>query len=66
MTGVSTKEVLVEPWDRRRNWAAIAAFLLIGVLTLAEIVDEGASAWDWIVVGVCVIFSVQAYTRLRG
>ena len=55
----------MEPWDRRRNWAAIAAFTLIGVLTIAEIVDEGASAWDWLVIGACAIFIVQAYKRLR-
>jgi uncharacterized membrane protein YobD (UPF0266 family) len=61
----STKEGLVEPWDRRRNWAAIAAFTLIGVLTIAEMVDEGASAWDWLVIAVCTIFIVQAYTRLQ-
>jgi hypothetical protein len=56
----------MDPWDRRRNWAAIAAFTLIGVLTIVEIVDVGATAWDWLVIAVCVIFSVQAYTRLRG
>jgi hypothetical protein len=62
----STKEGLVEPWDRRRNWAVIAAFTLIGVLTIAEMVDDGASAWDWLVIALCAIFIVQAYTRLRS
>ena len=50
--------------SRVRNWATIAAFTLIIALTIGEGVDEGFSFWDWLVIGVCAVFILQAVSRL--
>ena len=55
---------MAEPHSRFRNWAFIAAFTLIIVLTVAEGVDEGFSVWDWLVIAVGAVFIVQALFRL--
>ena len=49
--------------SRVRNWGTIGAFTLIGALTIGEGIDEGFS-WDWLVIGVCVVFILQATSRL--
>ena len=56
---------MAEPHSRFRNWAFIAAFTLIIVLTVAEGVDEGFSVWDWLVIAVGVVFIVQGLFRLK-
>jgi hypothetical protein len=50
--------------SRVRNWGTIGAFTLIGALTIGEGIDEGFSVWDWLVIGVSVVFIVQAVSRL--
>ena len=50
--------------SRVRSWATIAAFTLIIALTIGEGVDEGFSFWDWLVIGVCAVFILQAVFRL--
>ena len=57
---------VAEPHSRFRNWAFIAAFTLIIVLTVAEGVDEGFSVWDWLVIAVGAVFIVQALFRLAN
>lgn len=51
--------------SRVRNWATVAAFTLIIALTVAEGVDEGFSVWDWLVLAACVVFILQAVSRLN-
>lgn len=53
-----------ESHSRFRNWAFIAAFTLIIVLTVVEGLDEGFSVWDWLVIAVGAVFIVQALFRL--
>jgi hypothetical protein len=50
--------------SRVRNWATIGAFALIAALTIGEGIDEGFSFWDWLTIGVCAIFILQAVSRL--
>ena len=50
--------------SRVRNWGTIGAFALIAALTIGEGIDEGFSAWDWLVIGVCALFILQAVSRL--
>ena len=50
--------------SRDRNWGTIGAFALITASTIGEGVDEGFSFWDWIVIGVCAVFILQAVSRL--
>jgi hypothetical protein len=57
---------VAEPHSRFRNWAFIAAFTLIIVLTVAEGVDEGFSVWDWLVIAVGAVFILQALFRLNA
>ena len=57
---------MAESHSRFRNWAFIAAFTLIIVLTVAEGVDEGFSFWDWLVIAVGAVFIVQALFRLNA
>jgi hypothetical protein len=57
---------VAESHSRFRNWAFIAAFTLIIVLTVAEGVDEGFSFWDWLVIAVGAVFIVQALFRLNA
>jgi hypothetical protein len=52
--------------SRVRNWGTVAAFTLIIALTIAEGVDEGFSAWDWLVIAVGAVFIVQALLRLNA
>ena len=49
-----------------RNWATVAAFTLIIVLTIVEGVDEGFSVWDWIIMALGAVFIVQALIRLNA
>jgi uncharacterized membrane protein YuzA (DUF378 family) len=51
--------------SRVRNWGTIGAFALIAAITIGEGVDEGFSFWDWLVIGVCAVFILQAVSRLR-
>jgi hypothetical protein len=57
---------VAESHSRFRNWAFIAAFTLIIVLTVAEGIDEGFSLWDWLVIAVGAVFIVQALFRLNA
>ena len=57
---------MAESHSRFRNWAFIAAFTLIIVLTVAEGMDEGFSFWDWLVIAVGAVFIVQALFRLNA
>jgi hypothetical protein len=57
---------VTEPDSSFRNWAFIAAFTLIIVLTVAEGVDEGFSIWDWLVIAVGAVFILQALVRLNA
>ena len=57
---------MAEPHSLFRNWAFIAAFTVIIVLTIAEGVDEGFSVWDWLVIAVGAVFIVQALFRLNA
>ena len=50
--------------SRVRNWGTIGAFTLIVAITIGEGIDEGFSVWDWLVIAVCVLFVLQAVTRL--
>jgi hypothetical protein len=50
--------------SRVRNWGTIGAFTLIGALAIGDGIDEGFSVWDWLVIGLCVVFIVQAVSRL--
>jgi hypothetical protein len=50
--------------SRVRNWGTIGAFTLIVAITIGEGVDEGFSIWDWLVIGVCVVFILQAVYHL--
>jgi uncharacterized membrane protein YuzA (DUF378 family) len=50
--------------SRVRNWGTIGAFTLIVAITFGEGVDEGFSVWDWLVLGVCAVFILQAVSRL--
>ena len=50
--------------SRVRNWGTIGAFTLIIAITIGEGVDEGFSLWDWLVMGVCALFILQAVSRL--
>jgi hypothetical protein len=50
--------------SRVRNWGTIGAFALIIAITIGEGVDEGFSVWDWLVMGVSVVFILQAVSRL--
>jgi ketosteroid isomerase-like protein len=52
------------PQSRVRNWGTIGAFALIAALTIGEGIDEGFSFWDWLVIGLSVVFIVQAVSRL--
>ena len=56
---------MANPHSRVRNWGTVAAFTLIIALTVAEGVDEGFSVWDWLVIGVCAVFILQAVSRLN-
>ena len=56
---------MAEPHSRFRNWAFIAAFTLIIVLTIADGVDDGFSFWDWLVIAVGAVFILQALVRLN-
>jgi len=47
-----------------RDWATAGAFTLIFALTMAEGIDEGFSLWDWLVIGLSVVFVIQAVARL--
>ena len=51
--------------SRVRNWGTIGAFTLIGALTIGEGIDEGFSVWDWLVLAACVVFILQAVSRLN-
>ena len=57
---------MAQSQSRFRNWAFIAAFTLIIVLTVAEGVDEGFSVWDWLVIAVGAVFILQALFRLNA
>ena len=60
------KDDVAESHSRFRNWAFIAAFTLIIVLTVAEGVDEGFSVWDWLIIAVGAVFILQALFRLSA
>jgi hypothetical protein len=49
-----------------RNWATVAAFTLIIVLTIAEGIDEGFSVWDLLIMALGAVFIVQALLRLNA
>lgn len=51
--------------SRMRNWATVAAFILIVALTIADGVDEGFSIWDWLIIAAGVVFILQAIFRLK-
>ena len=61
---IEGKDDVAEPHSRVRSWGTIAPFSLIIALTVAEGVDEGFSVWDWLVLGFCAVFILQAVSRL--
>jgi hypothetical protein len=50
--------------SRVRNWGTIGAFTLIVAITIGEGIDEGFSFWDWLILGACGVFILQAASRL--
>ena len=53
-----------EPHSRSRSWAFLVAFAFIIAVTIGDIVDQGASAWDWLTLAVCTPFLLQQVYRL--
>jgi hypothetical protein len=46
--------------DRTRAWRFLIAFTVIGILTVIEGVDDGFTVLNWVVIGVSVVFALQA------
>jgi hypothetical protein len=53
-----------ESHSRTRSRRFVVAFAFIIAVTIAEIVDEGASFWDWLVIAVCGAFLLQQLSHL--
>ena len=53
--------------DRTKAGWFLIAFAVIGILTIIEGINDGFTALNWLVIGVSVIFALQAvWTLTRG
>jgi hypothetical protein len=53
-----------ESHSRTRSRRFVVAFAFIIAVTIAEMVDEGPSFWDWLVVAVSAAFLLQQLSHL--
>lgn len=56
---------MAEPHPRVRSWGTVAAFTLIIAVNIGEGIDEGFDFWNWLLIGLGVVFILQAVYRLR-
>jgi hypothetical protein len=51
---------------RTRSWAFVVAFSFIIAVTIGDMVDQGSSIWNWLVIVVCGGFLLQQIYRLTS
>jgi len=52
--------------NRTKAWWFLAAFAVIGVLTLIEGINDGFTFLNWVVIALSVVFAAQAVWTLTG
>jgi hypothetical protein len=55
---------VAEPQSRTRSWLFVAAFAFIIAVTIADMVEDGPSFWNWLGIVVCGGFLLQQIYRL--